>query len=219
MSGIKSFVEALKKSERKEFLSLKSPHKIQIFLDKLEYGTEDMYRCPLRVLRDQKARCFDGALFATVALRRLGHRPLIVDLIPSKRDDDHILALYKVDECWGSVAKSNFAGLRFREPVYRTIRELVMSYFELYYNVAGEKTLRAYAVPLDLRGFDESDWLTTDEYLDRIAERLDKLRRVPIITRRMARRLSPVDERSYRAGLHGSVKAGLCRPPTKKKRS
>ena len=213
-----SFIDALNKRERKTFFNLTSPFRIQTFLDKLEYGTEDIYRCPLRVLRDRTARCFDGALFAAAALRRLGHRPLIINLIPSQRDDDHILALYKVDARWGSVAKSNFAGLRFREPVYRTIRELVMSYFELYYNVAGEKTLRAYTVPLDLRRFDRSAWLTSDDELDSIADRLDEIRRVPVVTRGMVRRLSRVDERSYRAGLHGSVKAGLYQPPRKKKR-
>src|SRR3990172_4896884 len=111
--------------ELKVISSLSSPSKIQAFLDDVPYSAEEVYRCPLRVLRDRKAHCFDGALFAAAALRRLGCPPLILDMIPGDRDDDHLLALYKCDDHWGAVAKSNFVGLRFREPVYRTLRELV----------------------------------------------------------------------------------------------
>ena len=132
---------------------LDSPVAIQAFLDAIPYSAEEVYRSPASVLRDRMGHCFDGALFAAAALRRLGHPPRIVDMI-AVRDDDHILAVYKRFGCWGAVAKSNYVGLRFREPIYRSLRELVLSYFELFYNVAGEKTLRAYTVPLDLSGFD-----------------------------------------------------------------
>jgi hypothetical protein len=136
-------------------------------------------------------------------------------MLPNKRDDDHLLALYKVDGHWGAVAKSNFAGLRFREPVYRTLRELVMSYFDLYYNAAGEKTLRSYTVPLNLSAFDSLDWTTRDEPLDRIGERLDEIRKVRVLTPRMVARLSPMDARTYRAGMLGVNRAGLYKPPRK----
>ncbi len=212
MSAIDNFRSALSKREREAIAKLNSPHRIQEFLDGLPYSTDERYRCPLRVLSERTAMCFDGALFGAAALRLLGHPPLVLDMIPNKRDDDHVLALYKVDAHWGAIAKSNFAGLRFREPIHRNLRELVLSYFEQYFNVEREKTLRAYTMPVNLKTFDRDDWMLSDSNLERIAERLDQIRKVPIITNRMGRRLSLVDQRSYRAGLLGSLKAGLSRP-------
>jgi hypothetical protein len=145
-------------------------------------------------------------------LRQIGYPPLILDMIPNDRDDDHILALYKVKGHWGAVAKSNFVGLRFREPIYRNLRELVMSYFEQYYNVAREKTLRAYTLPLNLKTFDKFNWMTSDDHLDRIATKLDQLKRIPLITLAMEASLSLLDKRSYRTGLSGSIEAGLFQP-------
>jgi hypothetical protein len=211
----KAFDELFSKNELRVFLRVDSPNKIQSFLDALPYSTGDRYRCPRSVLRDREGDCFDGALFAAAALRRIGHPPLILNLLPNARDDDHVVALYKRDGCWGAVAKSNFAGLRFREPIYRTLRELVMSYFELYYNVMGEKTLRSYTVPLNLQAFDHLNWMASDEHLEVIARRLDKIRRIPLVTRRMAARLSLVDKRSYKAGLLGANIAGIYKPPRK----
>jgi hypothetical protein len=130
----------------------------------------------------------------------------------AERDDDHLLALYKRDGLWGAVAKSNFVGLRFREGIYRTLRELVLSYFEVYYNLAREKTLRGYTLPLNLKAFDKYHWLVSDDHLEAIAQRLDTIRRVSLITDRIALGLSPVDERSYTAGMLGAVEAGLYRP-------
>jgi hypothetical protein len=211
MSAVEGFEQSLSHSERQVVARLTRVQDIQAFLDELPYSTEAIYRCPLRVLRERTAHCFDGALFAAAALRRLGYPPLIVELAPSVRDDDHLLALYKRDGHWGAVAKSNFVGLRFREPVYRTLRELVMSYFEQFYNVAREKTLRGYTVPLNLKTFDKLNWMSSDEPLEGIAQRLDKIRRVPVLTKRMITRLSLVDERSYQAGLLGANEAGLHR--------
>jgi hypothetical protein len=146
---VADFLDQLTDHERQTLAGLDSPAAIQAFLDDIPYSTDDFYRCPLRVLRERTAHCFDGALFGAAALRRLGYPPLILDML-AERDDEHLLALYRVDSHWGAVAKSNFAGLRFREPVYRSLRELVMSYFEDYFNADGEKTLRGYTVPLDL---------------------------------------------------------------------
>jgi hypothetical protein len=215
MPAIAAFDDALTRPERKVVAHLTTPAKIQAFLDGLSYSTEDTYRCPLRVVRERIAHCFDGALFAAAILRRLGYPPLILDMLPNRRDDDHVLALFKRGGHWGAVASSNFSGLRFREPIHRTLRELVLSYFEQYYNVAREKTLRGYTLPLNLKAYDKYHWMTRDEPLERIAERLDKIRRVPILTRSMIARLSPVDDRSYRAGLIGANKAGLYKPPSK----
>ena len=133
-------------------------------------------------------------------------------MVPNDRDDDHILALYKINSHWGAVAKSNFVGLRFREPIYRSLRELVMSYFEHYYNVANEKTLRAYTLPLNLTTFDKFNWMISDDHLDRIATKLDQLKRIPVITLAMEAGLSLLDQRSYLSGLSGSVEAGLFQP-------
>jgi hypothetical protein len=212
MSAVEAFEQALSHSERQVVARLTKPREIQAFLDELPYSAEATYRCPLRVLRERIAHCFDGGLFAAATLRRLGHPPLMVDLVPSVRDEDHLLAVYKQDGHWGAVSKSNFVGLRFREPVYRTLRELVMSYFEQYYNVAREKTLRGYTVPLNLKVFDKLSWMSSDEPLEGIAQRLDEMRRVPVMTATMIAGLSLVDERSYQAGLLGVNEAGLYRP-------
>ncbi len=209
MQATAVFDESLTKQERKAISALTTPAKIQAFLDEIPYSGEERYRCPLTVLRDGKGHCFDGALFGAAMLRRLGHPPHILDMLPNARDDDHLLALYKRNGHWGAVAKSNFSGLRFREPIYRTLRELVLSYFEQYFNALGEKTLRSYTVPLNLKAFDKQGWMTSDDNLEAIALRLDEIRKVPVLTRRMVANLSPVDQRSYQAGMLGVNEAGL----------
>ncbi len=195
------------------FARLDSPPKIQDFLDRLSYSGKVEYSCPRTVIRQQKAHCFDGALFAAAALRRLGYPPLIVDMLPNERDDDHLLALFKQNGHWGAVAKSNFVGLRYREPVYRTLRELVMSYFEQFFNINREKTLRGYTVPLNLKAFDNLNWMGEDDHLEAIALRLDEIQRVWLITKRMAQGLSRVDKRSCTSGLLGANRSGLFKPP------
>ena len=199
-------------TERKVFRKLTTPFKIQTYLDHIPYSEDPFYRSPRNVLRDGKAHCFDGALFAACALRMIGHQPLIVDIL-ADNDDDHLLAIYKSRGYLGAVAKSNFVGLRFREPIYRTLRELVLSYFESYYNVEKEKTLRGYTVTLNLSRFDHLQWMTRDENLEQIADALDHIRQIRILTPAMVRNLTPVDDRSYQAGMLGINEAGLYRPP------
>lgn len=211
MQALDALERQLTAAERARFARLTSPWHIQTFLDELPYSTDPIYRSPLSVLRDRKAHCFDGALFGAAALRRLGYPPLILDMLPNERDDDHMLALFKVDGHWGAVAKSNFVGLRYREPIYRSLRELMLSYFEVFFNVAGEKTLRGYTAPLNLEAFDRYDWMTSDEHLERIAARLDRIRRYPLLKPGMAERLCRLDERSRQAGLLGAVEEGLFR--------
>jgi hypothetical protein len=190
---------------------LDSPAAIQAFLDEMPYSADPFYRCPRRVVLDRKAHCFDGALFAAAALRELGFPPLLVDMF-AVRDDEHILAVFKVDGHWGAVAKSNFVGLRYREPIHRGLRELMLSYFEDFYNAAREKTLRGYTVPLKLQSFDRLRWTTRDEAAEAIAARLDQIRRFPLLTPKMAKRLALMDRRSYEAGMRGCVPEGLYRP-------
>ena len=214
---VTDFGQVLTETERQFIGTLTSPAKIQAFLDELPYSKELIYRCPLRVLRERVAHCFDGALFGAAMLRFLGYPPLILEMLPNERDDDHLLALYRCDGHWGAVSKSNFVGLRFRDPVYRTLRELVMSYFDQFYNVDREKTLRGYTLPLSLKRFDSLDWMSKDDCLETIAQRLDRIRKVRVLTQPMIDHLSPVDERSYRAGLLGADEAGLYRPLSKKR--
>jgi len=189
---------------------LSSPARIQASLDDLAYRAEDDPGCPRRVLAEGKANCYDGAIFAAAALRRIGHPPLLLDM-RAVRDDDHVLAVFRHNGRIGAVAKSNFVGLRFREPVHRTLRELVLSYFEDYFNADGEKTLRSWSGLLDLRRFDHLNWTFSDRPLQYISDRLDSLAHHPVLTRRMERDLSPVDRRSLEAGMLGTLPDGLYR--------
>jgi hypothetical protein len=211
------FEAGLTGAEGRLLARLDSPGRIQLFLDSLAYAAETVYRAPLRVLRERTCQCFDGAVFGAAMLRRLGYPALILNLLPNNRDDDHVLSLFRRNGQWGAIAKSNFAGLRFREAVYGTARELVMSYFENYYNVKREKTLRGFTRPLDLKTFDRRQWMTRDETMEKIAQQLDKIRKVYLLTRPMIAQLSLVDVRSSRAGLLGANKAGLYRPPHRKR--
>ena len=195
--------------ERSVFRRLSSPQKIQRYLD-VDLGYDigaDGARCrsPRNVLRDKTAQCMDGALFGAAALRMIGYPPLLLDL-EAVRDDDHVLAIFRARGHWGAVAKSNYAGLRFREPVYRTLRELVMSYFEHYYNPAGEKTLRNYSRPVNLRRFDAMRWMTTEEDVWVIPEYLCNISHRPLLPAVVERRLGRMDQRLYAAGLTGHVK-------------
>lgn len=185
--------------------SLSTPWKIQAFLNSLPYNTEpngDTCRSPRRVIRDRTAHCFEAALFAAAALRVNGAPPLILDL-EAVRDSDHVIAVYKMDGCWGAIALSNFSGLRFREPVYRTIRELAMSYFEDYYNLAGEKTLRRYSRPVKLSRFDRLNWMTSEDDVWAVAEYLCDIPHTSILPAGRSEKRVYVDKRSFDAGMLG----------------
>jgi hypothetical protein len=199
-------------SERRIFDRLTAPAKVQGFLDGVTYSSEEIYRCPLRVLRERIGHCFDGAVFAAAALEHMGYPPLILELVPNARDDDHLLAVFRRDGCWGAVAQSNFVGLRYREPVFRSLRELAMSYFEQFYNTDGEKTLRGYTLPINLKVLDSRQWMTRDAAMREIAGCLDRAAHRRLLTRKMVLGLSPVDERSSRSGLMGAVRKGLYKP-------
>src|SRR4051794_6232407 len=182
---------------------LSTPDRVQAYLDGVTYNLESdppALRSPRRVIRDRTAQCAEGAFLAAAAFRVNGQPPLIVDLV-AVNDDDHVIAVFRERGLWGSVGVSKFAGLRFRSPVYRTIRELVMSYFDHYYNWDGERTLRAFSRPISLAQFDRIDWMTTEEPLWPIVERLEEVGHTKLIAGRTARRLPPVDRRSYDAGL------------------
>jgi len=159
---------------------------------------------PRRVLRERTAHCLEGAVFAAAALRALGFPPLLLDL-EAVQDTDHVVAVFRVRGHWGAIAKSNFSGLRYREPVHRSLRELVMSYFEGYINLRGDRTLRAYSRPVDLARFDHRHpgWMVAEEDLWWIPEHLVEIRHLPLLTPAMIRGLARVDRRSLAAGLVG----------------
>ena len=144
----------------------------------------------------------DGALFAAAALRVQGYPPLILDL-EAVYDDDHVLAVFRDDGHWGAIARSNYSGLRFREPIHPTIRSLVLSYFESYFNLRREKTLRRYSRPVNLSRFDRIAWMTTDEDLWEISDYLYEIPHQKVLAPRMEKTLSTVDWRVFKAGLIG----------------
>lgn len=185
--------------------SLNTPVKIQRFLDAMTYQYADTAWSPLRALREGKGHCLEGALVAAAALRLNGHPPLVMDL-EAVRDDDHVIALYRERGLWGGIAKSNYAGLRFRAPVFRTLRELALSYFESYYNLRGERSLRNYSGPVNLSRLDGRGWMTSEEDVWCVPELLIASRHYPLFPDKVARALPRVDRRSFEAGMHGRVK-------------
>jgi len=201
-------LRAFTAAERAVFRRLNTPAKIQLFLDKdVAYNKEPdgpTCRSPRRVLRDRVGHCMEGALFGAAALRMLGHPPLLLDL-EAVRDDDHVLAIFRDRGLWGAVAKSNYTGLRYREPVYRNIRELVMSYFEHYYNLKKEKTLRRYSRPVNLVPFDRIDWMITEDDVWPIPDHLCDVAHTSILPPARTRSLGRVDDRLFAAGLVGRV--------------
>ena len=203
------------KEEITIFKKLTDPDKIQRFLDTLDYNPNYECRSPRWVIKKRSAHCFEGAIFAAAALEFIGHKPLLVDL-KSFNDDDHVIALFREDGYWGAVAKSNFTTLRYREPVYRSIRELVMSYFDFYFNLLGEKTLRSYSLPLDLTIFKQLNWETTDDDLEYIGDKIESLHHFDVVTPEMIKKLKLVTESTLKAGLMGSNEAGLFKPKKNK---
>ncbi|MEP7198689.1 MAG: transglutaminase-like domain-containing protein [Chloroflexota bacterium] len=214
MDSLTTFASALTAPERKTLARLTTPARIQAFLDDVPYSTDDRYRSPLSVLRDRRAHCYDGAVCAAALLRRIGYPPRIVNMF-AYRDDEHLVAVFQRDGHWGAVAKSNFVGLRYREPIYRTLRELVVSYFEDYYNLEGVRSLRSYTRPFNLRTCERFDWMTHADAMDVIAARLDALPRIPVLTKKMIAHLSPLDARSYQAGMVGADMDGVYRATQK----
>jgi hypothetical protein len=199
--------DAFTAAERAVFRRLRTPEKIQHFLDDLAYNKEPggpTCRSPRRVLRDRTAHCMEGALFGAAALRLLGHPPLLLDL-EAVRDDDHVLAIFRIRGHWGALAKSNYSGLRYREPVYRTLRELVMSYFEHYYNLQKEKTLRGYSRPVNLARFDPKGWMTAEQDPWIVPEYLCTIAHTAVLKPGLVPRLGRVDSRLFAAGLVGRV--------------
>src|SRR6266571_2030532 len=180
----------LSKDELRLLGKLSTPEEIQKYLDDLPYNKEkhgETCLSPRLVIRYNKAHRFEGALFAAAALRVNGRPPLILDLA-AVRDDDHVIAVYRTSGFWGAIGKSNYSGLRFRSPVYRTLRELALSFFEHYYNLKGEKTLRAVSRPVNLRRFDRIDWMIAETDLWPIPDYLVQISHTRLLTSAVERR-------------------------------
>lgn len=195
----------LTKSEERILRRLSAPIKIQDFLDTLPMNWEkkgNTHMSPRRVLKEKKAHCIEGALLAAAALWMAGEPPLIMNISPrlDHGDDDHVVALYKRGGCWGAISKTNHATIRFRDPVYRTLRELVLSYFhEWFLNETGEKVLECYSKPLDLRKFG-TDWLTSEKDLWHIADALSERKHYFLIPKGNWRYVRHADRMELAAG-------------------
>ncbi len=194
----------LTSSELKLFKSLNTPSKIQDFINKIPINFEedgkDTCYSPRTVLKKNKCHCIEGAVLAALILRVNGFPPLLVDLTASSKDFDHVIAVFQKDEKWGAITKTNHYSLRYREPVYNSIRELVMGYFHEYFNDKGEKTLRSYSEPVDLSMFDHQDWMTTEEEVWEIPEYLAEVEHFNILTKSQIARLRDADEIEIKAG-------------------
>jgi hypothetical protein len=187
---------------------LNTPRKIQTFLHDLQQNFELDGECcrPVReVLRSRSAHCIEGAMLAAAALWVNGERPLLLDM-RAERDYDHVVTLFRRHGCWGAMSKTNGAGLRSRDPVYRTLRELAMSYFHEYTNRAHQKTLREYSLPYDLRRMDPAIWVTGTKLKGRkknaweVAEALDALRHFRLMGRHQLKGVTRRDPFERRLG-------------------
>jgi len=182
---------------------LNTPKKIQDFINGLGMNFEengDTCMSPRSVLKLGKCHCIEGALLAALALRVNGYPPLIVDMEAHEKDFDHVIAVFKINKCWGAISKTNHAVLRYREPIYRTIRELVLSYFHEYFLDSGKKTLRSYSAPVNLSRFDEKEWTTSEGDVWFIPEYLTTIPHKKILTRNQILNLRLADKIEIKAG-------------------
>jgi hypothetical protein len=182
---------------------LNTPNKIQEFLNRLPYHLADTVFSPRKVLRERTAHCFEGALLAAAALRVNGYEPLVMDLEADETDSDHVMAIYRDNGAWGSIAISNYPGCRGRPAIYRNLRELALSYFNDYFSPRRRLTLRKYSLPVNLKRFDKDGWMTSEKNLWYIEDYLFEVHHKPLLTKRMEKNLPRIDERAYLAGTYG----------------
>lgn len=181
---------------------LNTPKKIQDYLNSLPFNFEqkgETYRSVSRAVDSGTAHCFEGALVAAYAMKLQGHKPLLLDLKATDKDVDHVVALFKVDGCWGAISKTNHAVLRYREPIYKSVRELAMSYFHEYFLTNGSKTLRSFSKPFDL---DKSgvDWVNGYEDLFELVDMLDNSPHLDILTKKQIKNLRKADKIEIKSG-------------------
>jgi hypothetical protein len=201
--------------ERRRFRQLSAPQYVQDYLDTLPINFEvrgETYMSPRRVMQSRTAHCFEGALLAAAVLAHHGQRPLLMDLRTAPTDEDHVVALFTQHGHWGAISKTNHAILRYREPIYRSPRELAASYFHEYLECNGRKSLREYSVPFDLSRYAPEKWVTAGEELHWLVEALDRTRHFPIVPRKNLKTLRRADKVELRA-----MKIVEWKPPKKYK--
>jgi len=191
-------------AELKLFRRLNTGKKIQDFINKIpinfEENKKDTCYSPRKVLKENKCHCIEGAILAALILRVNGHSPLLVDLTANNKDFDHVIAVFKKQKKWGAISKTNHSTLRYREPIYNSVREIVMSYFNEYYNDDGKKTLRSYSNPVNLSRFDKIKWMTTEKELWEIPDYLARIKHFPILTKSQIANLRNADKIEILAG-------------------
>lgn len=180
------------------FKKLNSPQKIQDYLNTLKFNFEknrETCYSPRFVIQNKMAHCMEGAMLAAAILEYHGHKPLVMDLRSVKpHDDDHVVAVYKKFNCFGAISKTNHGVLRYREPIYKSIRELAMSYFHEYFLNNGLKTLREYSEIFDLGFFDYLDWRTSEKNNFAIPQKLDKIKHYKILSAAQIKNLRLADD-------------------------
>ena len=192
----------LNKSEWNKLKKLSTPAKIQDYLNSLPFNFErrgETHNSVRETLKSGRAHCFEGALIAATALWIQGQKPLILDLKTVRPDFDHVVTLYRCGRYWGAISKTNHAVLRYREPVYRDVRELALSYFHEYFLFNGKKTLRSFSKPFDLSKYGV-DWITTTGNLAELAHILDQSPHTNILSQGQIRNLRKADKIEIKAG-------------------
>ena len=190
-------------TEIKILKKLNTPKKIQDFLDRLKINFEEKGETcysPRLVLKHRLAHCMEGAMLAAAALEFHGQPPLVMDLRANSRDFDHVVTVFKQLGYYGAISKTNHAALRYREPVYKTIRELALSYFHEYFDDQGRKNLREYSVLVYLNRFDNLHWRTSEKSLFKIPDKLDEAKHFSILSRRQIKNLRRADKIEIKAG-------------------
>lgn len=182
---------------------LDTPKKIQDFINQIPINFErngDTCMSPRRVLRENKCHCIEGAMLAALALRMHGREPLVVDMTASKTDFDHVIAVFKEHGKWGALSKTNHGVLRYREPVYNSIRELVMSFFHEYFDDKGKKNLRSYTMPVNLKKLDKKNWITNEKNIWFVPNYLIKAKHYKILNRKQIHNLRKADKIEIKIG-------------------
>lgn len=192
--------------DTKELLILRrlnTPAKIQDFLDRIPMNFEpegDTCLSPRRVLRERRAHCMEGAMLAAAALRLAGYPPLVMDLQAAAHDLDHVVAIFMQGGCYGAISKTNHGVLRYRDPVYESLRELAMSYFHEYTTDDGRKSLRTFSRAVDLSRFDRRGWMTDEDDVWYIPTYVDEVKHFPILTTSQIRKLRRADPMERKIG-------------------
>jgi hypothetical protein len=182
---------------------LYSPERIQDYLEQMPNNFEkngNTCRSPRVVMRENMAHCLEGSLLAGLALWLHGEKPLIMDLKSGKGDDDHVVTLFKRDGLWGAISKTNHVVLRYRDPVFKNVRELAISYFNEYFLDDGRKTLRAYSDPFNLALLPDTKWVTTEQNLWSISRALDRSPHHLLVKKEHIGKLRPADLIERKAG-------------------